>query len=73
MFVVVCCCLCSSHGEGEWQEGDMLVSATGGTGVSELERRIQVQVLKASNQSIWVLDLPASGPHLRYVVEPDGL
>ena len=50
--------------EGEGGQ-DMLVSATGGRGLSELQMRVQREVLRATGQTFWLMELPASGPHLK--------
>ena len=55
------------YSSAECQDGDLLVSAVESMGMSELEVKIQVEVLKASSQSVWILDLPAFGSHLRFV------
>lgn len=58
-----------STGPTEGEEGhggtDVLVSATCGTGLSELEMRVQREVLRATGQTFWIVELPTSGPHLR--------
>lgn len=48
----------------EGAEKDLLVSATAGTGLEELEMRVQREVLRATGQTFWLVELPASGPHL---------
>ena len=52
--------------ECEWKEEDILVSATQGDSLDYLRMKVQEQVLKATGQKLWDIQLPCSGPHLRF-------
>ena len=45
----------------------ILVSATEGDGLKELQLKIQDQVLKATKQKFFKIVIPADGPQLRWV------
>ena len=54
-----------TEGEEADSGGDVCVSATRGSGLFELQMQVQREVLRATGQTFWEVELPASGPHLR--------
>ncbi len=63
----MCVCVCVREKESEWEEEDILVSATQGLCIDHLRTKIQEQVLRATGQQLWDIQLPCDGPHLEYV------
>ena len=51
----------------EVMEGGFFVSATKKDGLTELQLKIQDEVLKATKQQFFKIVVPADGPQLRYI------
>jgi len=61
--------VCSSEEDCEWEEDDILVSATLGHSLDFLRMKVQEQVLRATGQKLWDIQIPCSGPHLRFALD----
>ena len=49
-----------------------MVSATQGLSMDFLKMKIQEQVLRATGQRLWDIQLPSTGQHLRYLFKEGG-